>query len=180
MEVLQSLALVFSQCIVTVVDTVSNVGLDLSAEAYVVNVPLRKVRQMAVSLGYLQEAFLRLLVARVSSRMVLEGQFLVSFLDIIQSGSSSQTQDFIVVLLFLGVVFGEEVFLVLLKDSLVLVEAVEDLVGIIKAVLRGGQNIVLVSPGRVGEVDVGLGDVIELPLRTHSIIRVFVRVELGR
>jgi len=91
MKVLQSLALVFSQSIVALVNLVSYVGLDLSAKAHIINAPLRIIWQMIVSLGYLQETFLGLFVARVGSGVVLEGQFFVSPFDLVQIGSSPQT-----------------------------------------------------------------------------------------
>jgi hypothetical protein len=42
-----------------------------------------------------------------------------------------------------------------------------------------GHDIVLVSPGRVGEIDVGLCDFIKFPLRANSIIGIFVRMIFG-
>lgn len=106
--------------------------------------------------------------------MVFQSKFLVGLFDIIQCSIFSHTEDLVVALLLLRVVLVEERSFLLAEDPPLLKESVKDFEGIVNRVLRCSHDVILVSPGRIGEVDVGLSDIIELLLRSHSIIRVFV------
>ena len=110
--------------------------------------------------------------------MVFQSKLLVGFFDVVQGSILSHAKDFVVVLLLLRVVLLEERFLLLAEDPLLFKEPIKHFEGIVNRVVRSSHDVVLMPPSRIGEVDVGLGDIIELLLCLYAIIGILVGMVL--
>jgi len=156
-----------------------NIRLDLSTEAHIVNGSPGGITQVVVSIRNLQETLFGLFVSWIGSGMACESQFFIGSFDLVNGCISSHTQNLIIALLLLRVMLFKELFLVFIDHSSVLIEPVEDFEGVVNGVVGRCQHVILVSPGRIGKVDVGLGNLIEPSLCSLPVIGVFLRMVLG-
>lgn len=139
----------FDQGIISLIDVMGNTGLDLAAQRDVVNIPSRGIAQMIEGIRNFKELLFSTLIARIGSWMILQSELFISLFDVVQRSSSPHSQNLIVALLLLRVMLLEKALFLLAENSLVLIEPIKHLEGVINGVVGAGHHIVLVPSGRI-------------------------------
>lgn len=134
---------------------------------------------MAVGLVDLDELPLGLGVAGVGAWVVFQGELAVRLLDVGEAGGAGNAQDLVEVGFAVGVVLLEELFLLLLFDAVLFEELLEQPVGVVHGEIVAFDLVVVVPLGRVGKSGIGLIDLIELLLGSHTVLWVLLGMPLG-
>lgn len=111
-------------------------------------------------------------------RMVLQSQFSISWLNIINWGGSRDTQNVIVVFLSFGVVSVKELFLILINHSMLLEESFESSIGILVSELSMSHIVIVCSFVLVGKSLISFIDFLEFPFSLFPVLFVSVRMPL--
>lgn len=120
------------------------------------------------------------MIVRLVLRMMLQGQFSVSILDLVQSSISRNTQNLVVVPLPVGIVLIKEFSLTLVHHgAMLLPKFLEGLFSIIIGVLLLVDFVVVGPSVSVGQHIIGLAYLMELLLGLFSAIFMLVWMPFG-
>jgi hypothetical protein len=134
---------------------------------------------VAVGLVDLDELTFGLGVAGVGAWVVFQGELAVRLLDVGETGGAGNAQDLVEVGFAVGVVLLEELFLLLLLDAVLFEELLEQPVGVVHGEMVAFDLVVVVPLGRVGKSGIGLIDLIELLLGSHTVLWVLLGMPLS-
>lgn len=155
------------------------IGVNLSESNIVIIATTEHIAQMAVGFIDLNEPPLSLSVTLVAAGVILDGQTTVSPLDVNETGSAGHSQNFIISWLAVGVVLLEERPFVLLLDSMLVEELVEEAIGIVDSETLAFDLVIVVALNRIRKGRVGLVDVVEASLGVDSVVGVLFGMPLS-
>lgn len=88
-----------------------------------------------VCLIHFDEFFVGLLVSKISLGVVLDGKFSVGFLDVVKGSSLWDSEHLVIIAEGAWVIFIEELFFLLIDDSMLIEESIESRVCVFQRVL---------------------------------------------
>jgi len=148
---------------------------DLPEFEFVILPSLQFIGEVIVGLAHFQEIGLSISIARIVLGVILHGKFSVGILDLFHGGISGDSKHLIVVPLSLGIVFPEEISLLILDKSSFLEEFSKHSFSLFHAEFLA-HLIVLMSSRHIRQCRVSLTYLVESVLSLNPVFWMFFRM----